>query len=369
MAVAVKTVPYQIQLSDSEKAENPGSVVVNIPIESLRNVSPPQAGKFLQWNRQGTAIVNADGTGQAPAVPFSVGNDFPGAPAENDLFILTQKSGLSEPGVYIYSGGAWKAVVANLVVPAFPSGNQLPGVASGQFILTQAHGNNQPGLYAAQNNAWVAIASVYDDQAVRALITALTGRVGTLEADNPIINAVIAGNNLTITFKDNTRQDLPLPAGGGDAAPSAPATETVNFGLTTAIQAVRASNTAGQNLAKTAAETAFNNNNANQDNVAAQGLRSSRVANPLASGSYVNFSAPSAPADRFYNAWVAVPSANFSALRVIIASGDSDGDDDTSDWLETDNEVIVNQVSYKLFVKLTEIASDESLACIIQALR
>ena len=371
MALPIKIFSYQAQLADSLKAEYPGKVFVNIPVEALRNVPAPAAGKFLKWNNQGTALENADGTVRAPSVAVTVVTDFPGGPADGDVVILTMRQGNNNPGVYQYNSGtgSWVRIVAQVSVPVFPSGSQLPAQVSGQFILTDTHNANTPGLYVADNGVWKQVASDYDDQAVRALITALTGRVGTLEGENPITGLVIAGSVLTITFKDNTRQDLNLPQ-AGTSEPSTPATETLNFGLTTAIQAVRADNTAGQNLAKTAAETAFNNNNANQDNVAAQGLRSSRVANPLSSGSFVSFNAPAAPANRYYNAWIAVPEANFTALRVLVASGDSSGEDDTDSWIETDNSpVIINQVNYKLFVRTTEIKNSESLDFIFQVYR
>ena len=365
--VPVRILTYQVELSDSLKAENPGKVVVDIPAEALRNFPAPEGGKYVRWNNAGTALINVDGTGQAPNVPFTFGTAFPGAPAQNDLFVLTQKVGNNEPGVYQYRGSAWQSVVVRLEVPDFPSGNQLPAVATGQFILNVVHGSNTPGLYTTVNNGWVKVASVYDDTAVRGLITALTGRIDTLEAENPVTNLAINGNDLSVTKKDNSVVDLPLPA--GTAQPGAPATETINYGLTASVSALRADTTAGQNEAKTAGETAFNANNSNSANISAQGQRTSRVANPLFSGSYVNFTIPPAPADRYYNPWVAVPSENFTALRAIVASGDGQGEDESSNWVETDNEVVIDSVNYKLFVRDIELASGESLAVIFQVLR
>ena len=369
MAVPVKIFPYQAQLADSVKAENPGKYFVDIPIEALRNMPAPVARKYLRWNSSATAIELVDGTGQAPNVPLSIGNVFPGAPTNNDVFILTARQGNNNPGVYRYNQSVWEAVVVRVAVPAFPSGNQLPIVIAGQFILSQAQGENTPGLYTARNGEWVKIASVYDDQSVRDMITALTGRVSALEGDNPVVSLQVAGNVLSFTQKDSTTTDLNLPAAGAGQQPAAPSAETINYGLTAGISALRGNNQSAINQAKTAAETAFSQNNSDSANAGVDGLRNSRTANPLASGSYVNFSAPAAPANQYYNPWVAVPEENISLIRVLVAGGSGRGEDDSSEWVETDNLVQIDGTNHKIFVRTTEIASGETLPFILQVLR
>ena len=358
MALEIKVFPYQAQLADSVKEQYPGKAFVEIPVESLTNVPAPEANKFLKWNAQGTALENVDGTVNAPSVALTIVGDFPGAPADGDVIILTQAQGNNPPGVYQYSttAGQWNQIVAKISVPAFPSGVQLPAVATGQFILTQMHNANTPGLYAESGGAWVKIASVYDDQAVRDLITALTGRVTTLEDDNPVTAAAINGQVLTLTFKNATTQDLDLPAGGG-AGPSAPLTENIGYGLTAGIADVRADTQQARTEAQNAAQQAFTNNNAGPGNVATQGLRNQRTANPLSGGSLVTFSAPAVPADMYYNPWIIVPNDNLTLFRATVVSGDSAGEDDSDNWTQVGVQNI-NGTDFMLLVRNTEIESD-----------
>ena len=369
MALPIRIFSYQAQLADSLKEQYPGQVFVNIPFQSLRNVPAPERGKFLKWNNAATGLENADGTVNPPAVSLEIVDNFPGGPANNDVVILTKSVGNNSPGVYQYSSAdaRWNAIVARISVPSFPSGAQLPAVATGQFILTAQHNANPPGLYSASGGVWERIASVYNDQPVRDLITALTGRVTNVEAENPVKTLVLNGSVLTVTFQDNTTQDIQLPAGGAGTG-TALATSSIVYGLTASIDDLRGESVASQNLAKTAANTAFTANNSVQNNIGAQGERSSRTADNLSSGSYVNFSAPAAPADKYYNAWITIPSENFTKLKVQVASGDGEGEIESDDWVEGDD-VQIDNTTHKLFVRNTEIASGESMAFIFQVFR
>ena len=401
MPITVKKVDYQLQLSDSVKTQYPNDPIVRLLISQLADVSANIADGHYLVKRAGVV----EGTAVAPgAGGLNSGTAFPVAPADGDIFLLTRAVGQNAVGIYQYSAAAWIAKLTQVEVEDIPQGAQLPGVVSGLFILTAKHLQNEPGFYATVNNAWQRIAGIYDDTAVRALITALTARVGALEGDNPVTTISIAGTVLTFTQKDGTTTDLDLPSGTGGglasgivfpANPSAgdlflltqstaqnavgiyqysagawvsrlsgsatPTTSSIIYGLTAGIDDIRDDSVASANAAQVAALAAFNLNNSDTARASVSGLRLTRVANNLSTGSYVNFSAPAAPAEKYYNPWIVVPAENFTFMRVVILTGEAAGEEDSQDWVEH-GEVNIAGSAHKLFVKKTEIESDADIA-------
>ena len=364
MAINVKKYDSQLQLSDSVKAQYPNSPIVLINFKDLLGVPDNLPdGQYLVAGPGGTV----SSTAVAPGVGIDNGTDFPGAPSAGDIFLLTRAQGNNEVGVYQYTAGAWSPILTQSEDEDLPTGEQLPAQISGLFFLTATHLNNPPGVYAAIGGAWVRIAGTYSDTAVRALIAALTGRVATLEADNPIISVTLSGQTLTIRKKDGTTEDLNLPA-AGQAGPSAPVTEDILFGLSAGIAAARDDSQASETAAAAAALAAYTANNQTPAQANVSGLNLTRTANPFSGGAYFSVSAPAAPADRYYNPWILIPSLNRSKVKFFDASGPSDGEDDTSNWIEGAAQ-IVNQVSYNFYARTLEIESGETMAFIAQVFR
>ena len=365
MAIKISKIDYQIQLADSVKTQYPNSPVVLLKIQELSNVADNLVvGQFLRVAAGNTI----ESTAVAPGVAgIENGTQFPAGPSLNDIFLLTRAQGNNAIGVYQYQAGGWTAILTESESATLPSGIQLPAQISGLFFLTTAHLNNTPGVYAEIAGAWVQIAGTYDDTAVRALIAALTGRVGTLEVDNPVISITIAGQVLTLRKKDGTTEDLNLPA-AGQAGPSAPVTEDILFGLSAGIAAARDDSQASENAAAAAALAAYTANNQTPAQANASGLNLTRTANPFSGGAYFSVSAPAAPADRYYNPWILIPSLNRSKVKFFDASGPSDGEDDTANWIQGAAQ-IVNQVSYNFYARTLEIESGETMAFIAQVFR
>ena len=220
MAVPIRKIPAQLQLTDDVKREYPGSAIVNLLIQQLSNVPSLTGGggKILAVNTAETSIEFVDkppGTGSAT---FTLTTDFPGSPVNNQLIFLTQKQGANEVGFYQYRVSRWVALFIQSAELDLPVGQTLPSVAtSGSlFFLTQAHLTNSSGVYYRTGSplAWVQIADNSDTSALTQSLTALTTRVTTLEGDNPVTGISLSGSVLTITRKDNTTSDITLPSGG-----------------------------------------------------------------------------------------------------------------------------------------------------------
>ena len=222
MAVPIRKIPAQLQLTDDIKRQYPGSAIVNLLIQQLSNVPSLTGGggKILAVNTAETSIEFVDkppGTGSAT---FTLTTDFPGSPVNNQLIFLTQKQGANEVGFYQYRVSRWVALFIQSAELDLPVGQTLPSVAtSGSlFFLTQAHLTNSSGVYYRTGSplAWVQIADNSDTSALTQSLTALTTRVTALEGDNPVTGISLSGSVLTITRKDNTTSDITtLPAGGG----------------------------------------------------------------------------------------------------------------------------------------------------------
>ena len=164
--------------------------------------------------------------------------------------------------------------------------------------------------------------AAYDDTALRALITALTGRVQALES-----------------------------AGGG--------TSDIISGLTASISALRDGTTASKNAAKADALSAYQANNSAPAQAYLRGLSADKTANNIFSGSYVSYVVPAVPNNVYYNPWVVIPVANLSYFRALVLTGDSAGEDDTANWEVSPG---VNVGSGRgLYVRNQELASGETL--------
>ena len=363
MPISVRKVNYQLQLSDKTKTDYPGSSIVQLNIQDLLNVADNlPVGQYLVVGAGPTITTTA----VAPGGGLNNGVDFPGAPQNGDIFLLTRQSGQNEIGIYSRTGGAWVPLLTQAEQSDLPSGIMLPAVVSGLFFLTQNYQNNKPGVYSASGGNWVQIAGVYSDTEVRQLIVALTGRVTTLEGDNPVTTLSLAGSVLTVTKKDGTTEDLNLPA--GQDQPAQPATSTIIYGFTASIEDQRVSSESARNQAGASAITAFNANNQTPANYSASGSRSSRVADNIFSGSYVPFDLPSAPDDRWWNVWLAVPAENITKFSVVSASGDAEGDDDTANW-SLAGTVNVNNVLHNVYVRNLELETDDDSSFIFKVYR
>ena len=366
MAISIKKVGYQLQLTDAIKAQYPNDPIVRLLLSQLADVANTiDDGHYLVKRNniiEGTAV--APGSGG-----LNSGSSFPSSPTANDLFLLTRKSGANEIGLYQYQSGSWVSILSQVEDEDIPQGTQLPAQATGVFILTATHLNNSPGLYASVNNSWQQIASIYSDTAVRALITALTGRVNNLEGDNPVTLLSISGNTLTVTQKDGTTSDLTLPVGGtgGAVTPTQPVTTEIIYGLSASIDEIRDNTEASKNLAKAGALLAYQTNNQAEAQTATSGIRNSKTADNIFSGSYINLQAPASPANKYYNAWVIVPTNNLTFLRSVIITGDEAGEDDTTSW-EADESANVG-AGMRLYVRTTELESGESLGIEFKAYR
>ena len=225
MPIPVSKINYQIQLSDQVKSNYPGDPVVRLNIQDLLNVtSNLTVGQYLVVSAGPTITTTA----VAPGSGINSGVDFPAAPGVGDIFLLTRASGNNEIGIYIRAAASWTPLLTQAEDSELPSGVALPAQVAGLFFLTEQNQNNAPGVYAARAGAWAQIAGVYSDTQVRALISALTGRVTTLEGENPVTALALNGSVLTVTKKDNSTEDINLPAGGGAGQP---ATSSVIYGF------------------------------------------------------------------------------------------------------------------------------------------
>ena len=221
MALPIRKVSAQLQLSDAVKRDYPGSAVVSLLIQQLANMPTLTGGggKVLAVNSEETAIELITRPAGSGTTTFTTVTDFPGSPTNNQIVLLTQKQGSNEVGFYQYRVSRWVALFIQSADVDLPVGQTLPSVATAGslFFLTQAHLTNSSGVYFRTGSplAWVQIADNSDITALTASLTALTARVGSLEGDNPVTGISLSGSVLTITRKDNSTSDLTLPAGGG----------------------------------------------------------------------------------------------------------------------------------------------------------
>ena len=221
MALPIRKVSAQLQLSDAVKRDYPGSAVVSLLIQQLANMPTLTGGggKVLAVNSEETAIELITRPAGSGTTTFTTVTDFPGSPTNNQIILLTQKQGANEVGFYQYRVSQWVALFIQSASLDLPVGQTLPSVAEAGslFFLTQAHLTNSSGVYFRTGSplAWVQIADNSDITALTASLTALTARVGSLEGDNPVTGISLSGSVLTITRKDNSTSDLTLPAGGG----------------------------------------------------------------------------------------------------------------------------------------------------------
>ena len=218
MALPIRKVSAQLQLSDAVKRDYPGSAVVSLLIQQLANMPTLTGGggKVLAVNSEETAIELITRPAGSGTTTFTTVTDFPGSPTNNQIILLTQKQGANEVGFYQYRVSRWVALFIQSAELDLPVGQTLPSVATAGslFFLTQAHLTNSSGVYFRTGSplAWVQIADNSDTSALMASLTALTTRVGTLESENPVKNITLTGSTLTITRQDNTTSDITLPS-------------------------------------------------------------------------------------------------------------------------------------------------------------
>lgn len=351
MAIPVKKISAQIQLSDDIKRQYPTDAVVSLLIQQLANVPEltGNANKILGINNEATAIEFIDKPAGAGAATFTLVSDFPGNPANNQLVFLTRARGSNAIGFYQYRVNQWVALFTQTTDFVLPVGTQLPAVVTNNsiFFLTATHLTNTPGVYygaAGPPQAWVKIASVFDNTAATANLNALTARVVTLEADNPVTTLVLAGNTLTVTKKDGTTEDIALPAGGGGQAQLA---QTAIFYGNTARRAQVDDEDDAESNAQIEAQNAFNDPTArNAQNVYLQ------------TGGLITITFP-APAG-YYRPWFAVPIQDINNLRIY----SSDNDNENESW--TNQNHTLNGVVYTVYVRIIEIEQGEDKEWIIK---
>ena len=223
MALPIRKVSAQLQLSDAVKRDYPGSAVVSLLIQQLANMPTLTGGggKVLAVNSEETAIELITRPAGSGTTTFTTVTDFPGSPTNNQIILLTQKQGANEVGFYQYRISRWVALFIQSASLDLPVGQTLPSVAEAGslFFLTQAHLTNSSGVYFRTGSplAWVQIADNSDITALTASLTALTARVGSLEGDNPVTGITLSGSTLRVTRKDNSTSDINLPSGGASS--------------------------------------------------------------------------------------------------------------------------------------------------------
>lgn len=354
MAVPVKKLPYQIQLTDDIKRQYPGSAIVSILIQQLSNVPSLSGGanKLLSVNNEETAIEFIDAPPGSGSATFTLVTDFPSAPVNNQLVFLTQKQGNNEVGFYQYRVSQWVALFIQSAEFNLPVGTTLPAVATDGsiFFLTDTYLTNRPGVYyrdAGPPAEWMSIAGGAGDSSNLAQsLVALTSRVTTLEADNPVTDISLSGSTLTITKKDATTEDINLPSGGGTPGGATLASTTIYYGVT-AVKSDTDSEAAAEANAQTEGSAAFNTQASRTEKSVA-----------LQTGGLIPIVFPGPTG--WYRPFIAVPTTSINNLRIY--SGDNDNE--TTLW--TSIAVTLNAINYTLYVRLSEFEQGETAEWIIK---